>query len=172
MLNDSGGSRGREGYHSVGGSIEGMNGYEELVRWRGREPGATCSTPLSRNSHNAPGFTSSSSLRPGRRPKGNPKLCRLVHTVCQWPWASNDRPCSFCHVWYNLLILRDTDLLVCIVKMLVLLDFTITQEYFGLNTKGENQLKINILSLFTCRFKSIWLSVFAYMMNVNIWLQI
>lgn len=79
VLNDSGGSRGREGYHSVGGSIEGMNGYEELVRWRGREPGATCSTPLSRNSHNAPGFTSSSSLRPGRRPKGNPNLCRLVH---------------------------------------------------------------------------------------------
>ncbi|KAK7153274.1 hypothetical protein R3I93_011240 [Phoxinus phoxinus] len=70
VLNDSGGSKGREGYHSVGGSIEGMNGYEELVRWRGREPGATCSTPLSRNSHNAPGFTSSSSLRPGRRPKG------------------------------------------------------------------------------------------------------
>ncbi|XP_051722992.1 protein Daple [Ctenopharyngodon idella] len=70
VLNDSGGSRGREGYHSVGGSSEGMDGYEELVRWRGREPGATCSTPLSRNSHNAPGFTSSSSLRPGRRPKG------------------------------------------------------------------------------------------------------
>lgn len=70
VLNDSGGSRGREGYHSVGGSSEGMNGYEELVRWRGREPGATCSTPLSRNSHNAPGFTSSFSLRPGRRPKG------------------------------------------------------------------------------------------------------
>ncbi|KAK2878523.1 hypothetical protein Q8A67_019314 [Cirrhinus molitorella] len=70
MLSDSGGSRGREGYRSVGGGSESMNGYEELVRWRGREPGATCSTPLSRNSHNATGYTSSSSLRPGRRPKG------------------------------------------------------------------------------------------------------
>lgn len=82
VLNDSGGSRGREGYHSVGGSSEGMNGYEELIRWRGREPGATCSTPLSRNSHNAPGFTSSSSLRPGRRPKGN-KIMPI--STCQWP---------------------------------------------------------------------------------------
>ncbi|XP_052001582.1 protein Daple [Xyrauchen texanus] len=70
VLNDSGGSRGREGYRSIGGGSEGMNGHEELVRWRGREPGATCSTPLSRNSHNASGFSSSSSLRPGRRPKG------------------------------------------------------------------------------------------------------
>lgn len=78
VLNDSGGSRGREGYRSVGGGSESMNGYEELFRWRGREPGATCSTPLSRNSHNAPGYTSSSSMRPGRRPKGNTKLCRLV----------------------------------------------------------------------------------------------
>lgn len=91
VLNDSGGSRGREGYHSVGGSSEGMNGYEELIRWRGREPGATCSTPLSRSSHNAPGFTSSSSLRPGRRPKGNkimpistcqrPQMTDRVHSV-------------------------------------------------------------------------------------------
>uniref|UniRef100_A0A8C2AHC7 Coiled-coil domain containing 88C n=1 Tax=Cyprinus carpio TaxID=7962 RepID=A0A8C2AHC7_CYPCA len=64
-----------EGYRSVGGGSESMNGYEELIRWRGREPGATCSTPLSRNSHNAPGHTSSSSMRPGRRPKGNTKLC-------------------------------------------------------------------------------------------------
>ncbi|XP_016124454.1 protein Daple-like [Sinocyclocheilus grahami] len=70
VLNDSGGSRGREGYRSVGGGSESMNGYEELIRWRGREPGATCSTPLSRNSHNAPGYTPSSSMRPGRRPKG------------------------------------------------------------------------------------------------------
>uniref|UniRef100_A0A671MVG9 Protein Daple-like n=1 Tax=Sinocyclocheilus anshuiensis TaxID=1608454 RepID=A0A671MVG9_9TELE len=70
VLNDSGGSRGREGYRSVGGGSESMNGYEDLIRWRGREPGATCSTPLSRNSHNAPGYTSSSSMRPGRRPKG------------------------------------------------------------------------------------------------------
>ncbi|XP_073682701.1 protein Daple [Garra rufa] len=70
VLNDSGGSRGREGYRSVGGGSDSMNGYEELVRWRGREPGATCSTPLSRNSHNATGYTSSSSMRPGRRPKG------------------------------------------------------------------------------------------------------
>uniref|UniRef100_A0A8C1FPC9 Coiled-coil domain containing 88C n=1 Tax=Cyprinus carpio carpio TaxID=630221 RepID=A0A8C1FPC9_CYPCA len=69
-LNDSGGARGREGYRSVGGGSESMNGYEELIRWRGREPGATCSTPLSRNSHNAPGHTSSSSMRSGRRPKG------------------------------------------------------------------------------------------------------
>uniref|UniRef100_A0A8C1G403 Coiled-coil domain containing 88C n=1 Tax=Cyprinus carpio TaxID=7962 RepID=A0A8C1G403_CYPCA len=73
-----GGARGREGYRSVGGGSESMNGYEELIRWRGREPGATCSTPLSRNSHNAPGHTSSSSMRSGRRPKGNTKLCRLV----------------------------------------------------------------------------------------------
>ncbi|XP_051578172.1 protein Daple [Myxocyprinus asiaticus] len=70
VLNDSGGSRGREGYRSIGGGSESMNGQEELFRWRGREPGATCSTPLSRNSHNASGFSSSSSLRPGRRPKG------------------------------------------------------------------------------------------------------
>uniref|UniRef100_A0A8C1GAB6 Coiled-coil domain containing 88C n=1 Tax=Cyprinus carpio TaxID=7962 RepID=A0A8C1GAB6_CYPCA len=67
-----------EGYRSVGGGSESMNGYEELIRWRGREPGATCSTPLSRNSHNAPGHTSSSSMRSGRRPKGNTKLCRLT----------------------------------------------------------------------------------------------
>ncbi|XP_057200703.1 protein Daple isoform X2 [Triplophysa rosa] len=67
-VNDSGGSRGREAYRSI---TETMNGHEELNRWRGREPGATCSTPLSRHSHNASGFTSSSSsLRPGRRPKG------------------------------------------------------------------------------------------------------
>lgn len=71
VLNESGGSRSRDGYRSIGGGSESMNGYEELLRWRSREPGgATCSTPLSRNSHNAPGFTSSSSLRPGRRPKG------------------------------------------------------------------------------------------------------
>ncbi|XP_026141716.1 protein Daple isoform X1 [Carassius auratus] len=70
VLNDNGGSRGREGYRSVGGGSESMNGYEELIRLRGREPGATCSTPLSRNSHNAPGYTSTSSMRPGRRPKG------------------------------------------------------------------------------------------------------
>ncbi|XP_052475839.1 protein Daple isoform X1 [Carassius gibelio] len=61
VLNGSGG-RGREGCRSVGGGSESMNGYEELVRWRGREPGATCSTPLS--------YKSSSSTRPGRRPKG------------------------------------------------------------------------------------------------------
>ncbi len=94
VLNDGGGSRGREGYRSVGGSSESMNGYEELVRLRGREPGATCSTPLSRNSHNAPGFTSSSSMRPGRRPKGNAKLCRLVDYVSA---PLSLRPCSFCH---------------------------------------------------------------------------
>ncbi|XP_016150208.1 protein Daple [Sinocyclocheilus grahami] len=70
VLNDSGGSRGREGYRSVGGGSESMNGYEELVRWRGREPGATCSTPLSYNFNSAPGYKSSSSMRPGRRPKG------------------------------------------------------------------------------------------------------
>ncbi|XP_073725684.1 protein Daple [Misgurnus anguillicaudatus] len=70
-VNDSGGSRGREAYRSVGGISEGMNGHEEMVRWRGREPGgATCSTPLSRNSHSSSAFSSSSSLRPGRRPKG------------------------------------------------------------------------------------------------------
>ncbi|XP_042630245.1 protein Daple-like [Cyprinus carpio] len=66
VLKESGGSRGREGYRSVGGGSE----NEELVRWRGREPGATCSTPLSYNSHSAPGYKSSSSMRPGRRPKG------------------------------------------------------------------------------------------------------
>ncbi|XP_047677588.1 protein Daple isoform X1 [Tachysurus fulvidraco] len=61
-------SRMSEAYRPGGGSTEDMNGYEELVlRQRGLEPGA--STPLNHNSLNVPGFTSSSS-RPGRRPKG------------------------------------------------------------------------------------------------------
>ncbi|XP_053365448.1 protein Daple isoform X2 [Clarias gariepinus] len=69
-LSYSGGSRSSEGYRPGGGSTEDMNGYEELVlRQRGLEPIASCSTPLNQISHNTPGFTSSS-LRPGRRPKG------------------------------------------------------------------------------------------------------
>ncbi|MCJ8736931.1 hypothetical protein PDJAM_G00017970 [Pangasius djambal] len=69
-LSYSSGSRSSEGYRPGGGSTEDMNGYEELVlRQRGLEPGASCSTPLNHNSHSAPGFTLSS-LRPGRRPKG------------------------------------------------------------------------------------------------------
>ncbi|TRY55298.1 hypothetical protein DNTS_013455 [Danionella cerebrum] len=70
FLGESGGSRSREGFHSVGGASENMNDCEELLRWRHRDPGNTCSTAVSRNSHNAPAFNSSSSLRPGRRPKG------------------------------------------------------------------------------------------------------
>ncbi|XP_051502727.1 protein Daple-like isoform X2 [Myxocyprinus asiaticus] len=70
VFSDSGGSRGREAYRSVAGSSESMNGHEELVRWRGRQTGATCSTPLSRNSHNASSCFSSSSLRLGHRIKG------------------------------------------------------------------------------------------------------
>ncbi|KAI5616765.1 protein Daple isoform X2 [Silurus asotus] len=69
-LSYNSGSRSSESYRPAGGSTEDMNGYEELVlRQRGLEPGASCSTPLNHISHNAPGFTSSS-LRPGRRPKG------------------------------------------------------------------------------------------------------
>ncbi|XP_062862903.1 protein Daple [Trichomycterus rosablanca] len=69
-LYGSTGSRGREVYRSAGGSTEDMDGYEELVlRQRATEPGASCSTPLNNNSHNAAPFTSSG-LRSGRRPKG------------------------------------------------------------------------------------------------------
>lgn len=69
-LGYSSGSRNSEAYRPAGGSTEDMNGYEELVlRHRGLEPGVSCSTPLNHNSHSAAGFTSSSS-RPGRRPKG------------------------------------------------------------------------------------------------------
>uniref|UniRef100_W5K3E1 Coiled-coil domain containing 88C n=1 Tax=Astyanax mexicanus TaxID=7994 RepID=W5K3E1_ASTMX len=67
---DSSISRGRELYRPAGGSSESVNGYEDLAfRRRAIEPGASCSTPLNHNSHNAPGFTPPSS-RPGRRPKG------------------------------------------------------------------------------------------------------
>ncbi|XP_066530867.1 protein Daple [Hoplias malabaricus] len=69
-LSDITSSRNREAFRSAGGSSESMNGHEDLaVRRRPTETGASCSTPLNHNTHNAPGFTPPSS-RPGRRPKG------------------------------------------------------------------------------------------------------